>query len=277
MRAIHANVAPQRAGHTTARKPARWFTVAIASCIALGGCSSVLGIEDAQFDASLESTDTSASLPSTGGASHHGGTSHSTTQAGGTSDASGNSSGGSTAQVGRTTCERYCDATLANCSGELEQYRNLHQCLEVCARLPEGERGDENKNTVSCRLRLAEFAENEPSVYCKSAGPLGQDRCGSNCEAYCTLMQSTCTPESTANNFEPSTYPSTTACLTACAGLAPSTNDPKAYTSSPKAMPSTYVGDHVFCRTYHLAAALDDAAADEHCPHAMGGDPCIKQ
>jgi hypothetical protein len=118
---------------------------------------------------------------------------------------------------------------LASCTGQLEQYRNAGQCLEVCQRLPSGVAGDEDANTVECRLRQAQFAESEPIVYCKSSGPLGEDKCGSNCASYCTLMQASCTPASTAGNLEPSYYLDEEACLTACDGLTPAAHDPTAY------------------------------------------------
>jgi len=124
-------------------------------------------------------------------------------------------------------------------------------------------------------LRQAGLADSEPFVYCKSAGPLGEGKCGSNCVSYCSLMQEACTPDSTAGNREPSYFESSQACLTACGSLPDASNGSQHYSSSASADPTSFVGNSVFCRTYHVAAGLEQDAPDEHCPHAMGGDPCI--
>jgi hypothetical protein len=249
-------------------------------------CSVVLGIEDAHFDASLEvtagkSSSNGGALSSAGIAASSGGNpgvSGSKGEAGSgehqiesEAGAAPSTSGGG---PGLSSCDRYCAAVLANCTGQLEQYSSLTQCQEVCKRLPPGMPGDHDVNTVECRLRQADFAKGEPLVYCKSSGPLGQDKCGSNCGSYCSLMQQTCTAASTAGNLEPSYYVDEKSCLTACAALTPGEHDPVAYSSSPTAMPSSYVGNNVYCRTYHVDAALGENAPDEHCPHARGGDPC---
>jgi hypothetical protein len=149
--------------------------------------------------------------------------------------------------------------------------------VEVCKRLPPGELDDDEVNTVSCRVRQAEFAESEPFVYCKSAGPLGAGRCGSNCVSFCSIMQATCSPESTLGNLEPSYFASSQQCIDACSSLAPDELGPQHYSSSASAEPTSFVGNNLYCRTYHLASALEQNTPDEHCPHAMGGDPCIAQ
>lgn len=176
-------------------------------------------------------------------------------------------------------CQRYCDAVMTNCKGKYQQYRSFGQCLEVCKRLPAGEKGKEEKtNTVECRLRQAEFADGEPFGYCKSSGPLGADKCGSNCESYCSLMEATCTAESTAGNTEASFFASTDACSAACAAIPKHDDDPTEYSAySDSNDPYSFVGNTIYCRTYHLAAGLEQDAPDEHCPHAMGGDPCVEQ
>ena len=256
-------------------------------------CSQILGIEDARVDPSLETvgsgatgSDSSASGGSVmtqgsagAGSQAHAGHSGPTPDAG----TGGNGSGVAPPEMGAggappepTLCERYCDQVSANCTGKYEQYRTFDQCVEVCKRLPAGELGDDDVNTVSCRLRQAEYAVSEPFVYCKSAGPLGAGRCGSNCLAYCSVMQATCTSESTAGNLELSYFASSQECLQACGAL-PSDEGPEQYSSSASAEPSSFVGNHVYCRTYHVAAALEQNTPDEHCPHAMGGQPCNAQ
>jgi hypothetical protein len=254
--------------------------------LGVGGCSMVLGIDQAHFDATLEGEagkSGSAATTSHGGSAAVGGNAGSNNAgslavAGSDVDhaeaGAESSSGGSGDDHAQTLCDRYCTAVLASCAGQLEQYSSLNQCLQVCQRLPAGSPNDHDQNTVECRLRQAQFAQSEPLVYCQSSGPLGQDKCGSNCAAYCSLMQLTCTAASTAGNLEPSYYLDEKSCLVACEGLVPGEHDAVSYSSSPKAVPSSYVGNNVFCRSYHVAAALDQGAPDEHCPHARGGDPC---
>jgi hypothetical protein len=261
-----------------------------------GGCSVVLDIQDAHFDASLEEvagkSSSGAGMSASGGVAaggSPGAVTSSTPSASSGAKGDGGSGEGHSGEAGATTtlggageeepslCDRYCRAVLANCTGQLEQYSSLTNCQEVCQRLPAGTAGDHDVNTVECRLRQAGFAMGEPLLYCKSSGPVGQDKCGSNCAGYCSLMQQACTADSTAGNLEPSYYADEDSCLSACAGLMPGEHDPTAYSSSPTATPSSYVGNNVYCRTYHVAAALGENAPDEHCPHARGGDPCTSQ
>jgi len=272
----------------------------IAALLLASSCSQLLGIEDARVDPTLAPSSGGSTsgtsgisgaldtpVPTAGegnAAGAEGGGSHShppTAGSGGTSATEQPSSDGAGAGGMPTSepdlCERYCDQITRVCKGKYEQYRTFDQCVAVCKRLPAGMPGDQDVNTVECRLRQAEFADSEPFVYCKSAGPLGGGKCGSNCVSYCSLMQEECTAESTATNLEPSFYPSVQACLSACSGLPDDPRAPTQYSSSAMADPTSFVGNNVFCRTYHVAAALEQDAPDEHCPHAMGGDPCISQ
>lgn len=258
-------------------------------------CTQMLDIQDAWIDPTLGGgthaanggNNSQAGEPSAGGTSgtagahnHSGG---STQQAGTSSVGSdagtdgtiaGAGAGGDTAAA-PTACETYCDAVLANCTGKYEQYRSTEQCLEVCKRLPAGTPGDGNVNSVECRIRQAKFAESEAFLYCKSAGPLGAGKCGSNCESYCALMDATCTQSATAGNVELSYFGDTQACLANCGALPDDPAGPTQYSSSPTIEPNSLEGNNVYCRTYHVAAGIEGDSASEHCPHAMGGDPCI--
>lgn len=266
-----------------------------------GACTQVLGIEDAKFDSTLRAgsagaAGSSASSAGSGGtpSSHEHGMAGDDQQpaemndGGAKNEATGGkpATGGTTAATGgdggeptptATRCESYCDLVMTNCKGKYEQYRTFDQCIEICKRLPPGSAADQDVNSVECRMRQAEFAAAEPFVYCKSAGPLGAGKCGSNCVSYCSLMQATCTPESTAGNLEPSYYDSSQDCLEACGAIPTHEDDPTQYSSSAAAERSSFVGNTVYCRTYHLASALEQDAPDEHCPHARGADPCIEQ
>jgi len=255
-----------------------------------GACAQILDIQDARVDPTLSAAGGGAAgsdAPAASGAQNLAGNSAASgSTSAGAANQSGASSGGAAtggepsmagAPGEATTCESYCDAVLSNCKGKYEQYRNFEQCIEVCKRLAPGDAGDENVNSVECRIRQAHFAESEPFVYCKSAGPLGAGKCGSNCVSYCSLMESTCTASSTAGNSELSYYNSSQDCLSACTALPADPNGPVQYSSSPTVEPSSFIGNNVFCRTYHVAAALEQDAPTEHCPHAMGGDPCNPQ
>jgi hypothetical protein len=255
-------------------------------------CSQMLGIEDARLDPSLVGGTSSTS--GTGAMADAG------LSSGGTVDSAGGHSGGAAQQAGAdavgasagtnessagagggdmppSTCEAYCDVVLKNCTGKYEQYRTLGQCLSVCQRLPVGSPGDENVNSVECRIRQARIADGEAFLYCKSAGPLGEGRCGSNCEAYCSLMTIECTKDSTATNLELSYFDSNEACMSNCTAMAVDPSGPTQYSSSATNEPSALTGNNVYCRAYHVAAGIEQDEATEHCPHAMGGYPCTAQ
>jgi hypothetical protein len=205
----------------------------------------------------------------------------------GGSDAGGKGGKGGTAGTGNTTgeagggnepeltlCERYCDSVMTNCKARYEQYLDFPACISVCLAMTPGTPGDRDVDTVECRLRQADFAESEPFVYCASAGPLGAGECGSNCATYCNLIQSTCTPETTEVNTERSYFDSTEQCLSECTALVADDNTPDQYTTSASVDPVCFMGNHVYCRMYHVTSAIIEGAPDEHCPHAMGAAPC---
>lgn len=263
-------------------------------------CTQILDIQDAWVDPALTvgaasgnsgeagssssaagEQNTGGMLGSAGGHNHagggapHAGTSSVGDNAGSNGMTAG--AGGSDAPEPPDTCQSYCDSVIKNCKGKYEQYRSVGQCLEVCKRMPLGTPGDENVNTVECRIRQARFAESEAFLYCKSAGPLGAGKCGSNCESYCALMAGTCSQSSTAGNVELSYFDDTQACLSNCAAIPDDPQGPTQYSSSATIEPSSLVGNNVYCRTYHVTAGIEQDSASEHCPHAMGGDPCIAQ
>lgn len=274
--------------------PRRGMRILVLTALSVvSACTQILGIEEAHVDATLEA---SANGAGTGGKTASGGTMNQTAATASTAQSGDHTGHGSAAEAGAgggtsipaetgdggappesALCERYCDAVTTNCKGKYEQYRSFDQCVEVCKRLPAGEPDQDEVNTVSCRVRQAEFAESEDFLYCKSAGPLGAGRCGSNCVSYCSLMQTTCSAESTLGNLELSYFASSQECIEACNMLAPDELGPQYYSSSGSAEPSSFVGNNIYCRTYHLASALEANTPDEHCPHAMGGDPCIAQ
>jgi hypothetical protein len=168
---------------------------------------------------------------------------------------------GGDAEAGEgASCERYCDEILSVCEGDEAQYPNRETCLAVCAAFPRGTTGTK-ENSLACRSRQVELAAIEPLVHCPFAGPGGAGECGSNCEGLCAITMATCSSETSS-----SYYADIDACLADCAevpDLGEYGTGESEYTT----------GDHVQCRLYHATAATQDA--EHHCPHALGGDPCV--
>jgi hypothetical protein len=154
-------------------------------------------------------------------------------------------------ETGRTTtklCVKYCDTVEKNCpvGTEFQQYNARPDCIDVCNALPEGDT-EPTGNSVNCRLSKANGAANAPDEFCKSAGPAGEGSCGSNCEAWCYILESACPDE--FNRMED--------CQASCQGLTDDTND-KMFASTPDA-------PNLQCRIYHLTVALSNPTT--HCGH----------
>jgi len=155
------------------------------------------------------------------------------------------------------TCAAYCTLVTTNCSAANAQYANMAECMTQCtaAAIPAGTAGMTAGNTLGCRVYHAGVATTAAALHCPHAGLSGGGVCGTVCEAYCGLIQGTCTG---ANQQ----YPDADACLRACADL-----------------PDTGVigamdGDTVQCRLYHATAGIGEPAT--HCVHAgaTGGGVC---
>ena len=258
-------------------------------------CGQVLGLEEAYVDDSLSespastetegssdtgtSSDTTGATPSTsaGGATSttksgagSPSTSSSVASSDTSSDTTSNTSGGGetgeTSTTGTVTpatlCESYCTSMGEYCIGDNLQYRDWEQCVRVCSAFPEGEVGEEDQNSVACRMKYAGKARyaagTELGAYCRQAGPGGDDRCGSNCEGLCSIMMLACTEKDAAPYF----YKDFDDCISACAEL-PQVDYYYGIAD----------GNSVQCRLFHAASA---AMADpgEHCEHAFGITLC---
>jgi hypothetical protein len=199
-------------------------------------CANILSIEDAELDTSATAGEGAAR---------------------GTSNASGSPSAGGGVSP---TCEGYCTAVMANCTGVFAVYTTIETCLAVCPFLPEGAEGDATGNSAQCRWHQATLAPSEPSFYCPAAGPGGNGVCGTNCEGLCELASKLCT-----GPLDP--WSDASACASDCASLP----DLGSYSTDPSK--EMYEGPTVECRLFHVsAAAVDDANA--HCPHVGGKSPC---
>jgi hypothetical protein len=179
--------------------------------LALAACQAIAGIEDRKLDPE-------ASIGGTGGAPSE-------------------------------QCETYCTTVMDACAGKNAVYASTAHCLSVCGKLEPGDPGEPVGNTVECRLRQAKIAKtSEPEETCRFAGPGGDDVCGSDCEAYCTLYPQIC-PDKYA-------YESEASCLQACSGL----TDQHRYN-----LDADHGGDTIECRLVHTASASIDPVG--HCKH----------
>lgn len=227
------------AGNTTISRhgAARWRrVVALAGALAaLGGCASILGIDDTK----LVSTD--AGNGDDGGALD-----------GGEGDADAEALSPTADQ-----CATYCSTVEEGCSADssLASFRLAGYCPDVCAHFVlAGDPTLEDGNNYECRLDQASRAQrlvNAPGegvTNCQQAGPGGGGKCGTNCEGYCQLYTSICAD-----------YAPDKDCLEHCPKLR---EDNKLNATS--AFGS--MGDTLQCRLAHLAAAAVDP--EIHCAHA---------
>jgi hypothetical protein len=254
-------------------------------------CGDLLGIEEARVDPSLSATNGGAPAAGTTGSGlglsnggragiagapglvgtapiepgpHASGGSSPAAQ-GGAGAIAGADTGGASGTSGGF-CDEYCATIGEYCAGDQLQYGDREQCLTVCGLLSQGALGEEDQNTVACRLKYATKARYaggvELAAYCRQAGPGGDDRCGSNCEGYCSIMMATCTHELGGATY----YTSLPECLRQCDRLP--NEVPYSWGD-----PAVADGNSVQCRLFHvISAAMADR--EEHCEHAYGLTLC---
>jgi hypothetical protein len=154
------------------------------------------------------------------------------------------------------SCAKYCDLVMESCTGEHAQYASRDECLGLCARLPAGDAGDDESNTVSCRQFYAGSpARTNAGDYCLAAGPFGGGVCGDRCTAFCGLSLSVCSPDAGAAAAAP--YGSYPDCASACAGY-PYQDGGADGGGEPPDGPAT--GDTLNCRLFHVRAAVKDGS-----------------
>lgn len=208
----------------------RFFSNALVLATLLAGsvgCSDVLGIHDATCDSHFEGCP-----------------------------------GHTTGQQVTSLCQEYCDAVMANCSGDYSQYLGSDVCLSVCKVLPEGSPGDQSGNSVQCRLTHAAAVTEtgEPQVDCPAAGPGGAGVCGDDCTGFCTIMVEYCTQ-----------YSNPQECNDVCAGV-PKLGGYSATLKDDSGASLFASGNSVECRLWHVSSATQLPAT--HCLHAAGEPPC---
>jgi hypothetical protein len=194
-----------------------------------------------------------------------GGTQSGSTAGKGSSDNGGE--GGNDSGSSGDACDQYCSEIQTACTGEAEQYRDEAQCLKICHFFPMGQDGGSDDNSVSCRLKYltkTRYALGaEVTAYCRQAGPSGDGKCGTDCEAFCSVMMQVCTPDMAGDNH----FASQAECMSTCNGLpAPTVH----YSTLD---PAVSDGNSSLCRLFHVnSAAMADT--EEHCEHAMGHTLC---
>jgi len=207
--------------------------------------------------------------PSTGGTDTQstGGT-HATSGSAGKMSSNSGGEAGDTSGPSADPCDDYCDQMQSECTGEAEQYRDRAQCMKICHFFPLGDDEEEDDdNSVACRLKYVKKAHYglgaEVTAYCREAGPSGDGKCGTDCEAFCSVMMEVCTEETAGpNHFE-----SAAECLSTCDAL------PPAEVHYSNTDPAVSDGNHALCRIFHVnSAAMADP--EEHCEHAMGITLC---
>jgi hypothetical protein len=144
-------------------------------------------------------------------------------------------------------CVKYCDTVAQNCTGDLAVYKSNEICLDVCMALPAGD-VEASGNSVTCRQFQADAAAREPADSCPKAGPGGGGACGTDCEAWCGLLEKAC-PDDYATLGEQ--------CEQRCKAL----SDDGGFDVT-----TYYTGDTLQCRLIHVGAALSDPTT--HCAHA---------
>lgn len=152
-------------------------------------------------------------------------------------------------KTGKSTsflCIDYCDAVMKNCTGDYAVFAARESCINICNALPPGSSAEPSGNTVECRLRRANSAEGSPEEFCAAAGPGGDGGCGSNCEAWCYLMESECSED----------YDLLSDCMASCRTVP----DVGGFD-----VEDSYAKDDIQCRLIHLGAVADDPI---HCEHA---------
>jgi len=169
------------------------------------------------------------------------------------------------------SCDSYCTAIQANCTGDNAQYVGTDallartSCLNTCALFEIGTLSDTQSNTLGCRLHYA-IQASDPAVAaidCPRAGPAGDvvssapGFCsgGDACASFCALEIQACGSVQMPLPGEPrdargnplDQYVNMTNCVSSCSQL------DKAHAYGPSAM-----GNSFACRLYQATQAVID-------------------
>ena len=216
---------------------------AVMTIATIGGCNGLLGITEATVDPSI-AADASGNVDAT--------SSDSATLDSGTPG---------TPDTGNPyTCDSYCTNIMQNCTLDNQEYLNRDVCLAMCSHFELGVAGEEEHDSLACRVYHAAAAAGDPGVHCRHAGPTGAGHCGPQpCEAFCLLENALCG----GHPYDPYDGGEST-CRAQCPQFT--------YVSAGEdAGDLTFTsGNTLNCRIYHLESAYDlgnPAAQTTHCPH----------
>jgi hypothetical protein len=152
---------------------------------------------------------------------------------------SGGSGGSSTPMGGNGSggdpCSSYCATVVNDCVGATSQYETSASCEHICEILPHVD--VPKADDIPCREGYAAKVKN-PSL-CAAAGPGGDGKCGTLCDAYCAIMGKNCGP-----------FVGTTAvCGKACE---------KQYANSVPYSTTVQSGNNLACRLYWAIQSIED-------------------
>jgi hypothetical protein len=165
---------------------------------------------------------------------------------------------------------------MSACTGANAQYVSMDACMHACPFFPVGMAGDTSGNTLGCRATHAGLAAmSGTNPHCWHAGPYGYGACGTECEGFCTLATTWCTPDGGFDGGAPP-YASDSACLTACAGFKRIDDADGGAVGLDGGYNATGPGsgNTLDCREYHLGASLAGGADQQlHCQHPGATSP----
>ena len=176
-------------------------------------------------------------------------------------------------------CAEYCRLVSDKCSEVRPQYDDARdECESLCVYLESSPGGDATNDTLACRLERARSSGGERQSDCDGAGRGSNGACGTNCDAYCSLMRGICPDQYEA--FDPSAADDDEgSCQRVCAAMedANAAYTPLPYERNPRLdAPGRPTLD---CRFWHLGTAAiekqqDGVANTFHCDHAFGVTEC---
>jgi hypothetical protein len=179
-------------------------------------------------------------------------------------------------------CTSYCTAIMAACTGADQQYvgtstTDTAACMNACKNIPVGTASDTSGNTLGCRVYHTMLAKTQPVPHCWHAGPFGYGACGDECEGFCTLATTWCTPAGGFDGGAPP-YASKGDCLTACGGFKMiDAADGGIGLDGGFNAAGPGGGNTLDCREYHLSASFAGGGMQQlHCQHpGMTSQVCM--
>jgi hypothetical protein len=102
-------------------------------------------------------------------------------------------SGADAANVDPNSCRAYCRTMGANCSGANQAYTSINTCELVCATYETGVAGEQSNDSLACRITRAKDTTTNPATTCPKAGALATE-CTEPCAAFCAQASTLCKP-----------------------------------------------------------------------------------